>query len=345
LECLIVRRIGAYIAIGALAAVISAPSTSAAFGLRIGPLHLGLPLFRHSPGFRHRHRIALHRRLHKGAAIYDKADLGGTEEAPGVNSALLYPGLALPILYGEIFWPTFSSGWPFGYADIFRTAFAKSRPDHGAHACQQPDRATAIVARIKRKIRPRAAQLRLLQTLGGALGRASGYLIKSCPNEIPAQPVARLQLIQSQIQMLSMALDIVRPPLQQFEQSLNASQRRRLAAKRSNRAAAAPGCAASPTPTDWSIEQIDQSVQPSAAQRGALADLKQAFAAAAGDLDAHCPKSLPATPLARLESTEARLDASWRAVLSIRVALANFARRLSDQQRRRFDAMDFAAAR
>ncbi|MGD0023914.1 MAG: Spy/CpxP family protein refolding chaperone [Xanthobacteraceae bacterium] len=345
------RRIGAYVLIGALAAVIFAPPPSAAFGPRSGPLHIGLPLqllphsSRFAPRSGHRRRIALHPPVRKGVALFDKAEPGGAEPAQGLSSALLYPGLALPALYDEIFWPTSSSEWPFDYEAIFRTAFAKSRADQDAQACQQPDRATAIVERIKSEIRPSAAQLRLLQELGSALGMASGYLTKSCPNAIPAQPVARLQLMQSQIEVLTMALDIVRPPLQQFEQSLNDSQRAQFAARRSA-STARPDYAASPTATDWSIEQIDQSVQPSDNQRDALADLKQAFAAAAGDLDAHCPFAWPrSTPLARLESTEAHLDASWRAVLSIQVALADFESRLSDQQRVRFDAMDLAAAR
>jgi len=80
-------------------------------------------------------------------------------------------------------------------------------------------------------------------------------------------------------------------------------------------------------------------------ERDALADIKQAFGRAASDLDAHCPTSLPRTAVARLELTEGRLDAAWQAMLSIEAALANFETRLSDEQRVRLDAMNFAAAR
>jgi hypothetical protein len=53
---------------------------------------------------------------------------------------------------------------------------------------------------------------------------------------------------------------------------------------------------------------------------------------------------MPSTALGRLEAIETRLDASWQAVLTIRVALANFQTQLSDQQRDRFDAIEMAAA-
>jgi hypothetical protein len=55
LECLIMRKIGAYIVIGALAATIVSPSPVSAFGLYFGPFHIGF-------GHRHRdrHRLAHH---------------------------------------------------------------------------------------------------------------------------------------------------------------------------------------------------------------------------------------------------------------------------------------------
>ena len=52
---------------------------------------------------------------------------------------------------------------------------------------------------------------------------------------------------------------------------------------------------------------------------------------------------LPPTTLGRLETIQGRLDSTWRAVLSIQVALANFETKLSDAQKDRFEAMNFAA--
>ncbi len=96
---------------------------------------------------------------------------------------------------------------------------------------------------------------------------------------------------------------------------------------------------------DRTIEQIDGSVRADACATPALVDVKQAFAKAADDLDAHCPATLAATPVGRLEAIEARLDATWRSVLSTQVALANFETKLNEAQKGRLDQMNFAAAR
>jgi hypothetical protein len=102
-------------------------------------------------------------------------------------------------------------------------------------------------------------------------------------------------------------------------------------------------CGDSTSAITWSIAQINKSVQPTDAQRDDVAGVKQAFASAAADLDTHCPASAPVTALGRLETIEARLDAAWRAVLSMQVTLANFESKLSDAQKSRFDTMNVAA--
>jgi LTXXQ motif family protein len=342
------RKISAIVTIAALAAVAFSPSPSAAFGLRIGPLYFGIPYF----GYRHRH---------SSPALRDEASLktappaqGAAEPqtaaSQGLMSPLLYPALALPAVYGEIFSPSSSSPWPFSYDAILQTAFAKTAPDQNAAACPQPNRQSAVAERVRAEIRPTGNQMQQMQKLGGALGFASDYLAKACPNEIPQDPAARLQLMEWQIEKLAEALDFVRPPLQELEQSLNATQRARFGMAPSTAAVhpdrsniIAPACAAAPTKVDASIEQISLAVQPTDAQRDAMDGLKQAFRSAANELDANCPSSPGGDPLARLEATEARLDATWRALVSVQTALADFETKLSAEQRVRFDATDFAA--
>src|SRR5580692_8228719 len=119
------RKISAIATIAALAAIAFSPSPSAAFGLRIGPLYFGIPYF----GYRHRH--------HSAPALHDEASLKtvppapGAAASPGLMSPLLYPALALPAVYDEIFSPPSSSPWPFSYDAILGTAFAKTAPDQG----------------------------------------------------------------------------------------------------------------------------------------------------------------------------------------------------------------------
>ena len=338
------RKVGACVVFAALAASALSPTPSAAFGLSLGPFHIGLPFFRPYRHVYHRRHVALHRDATRG--LYDRAtpaEATPVAEPARAEPALFYPVAALPNLFDEVFWPARAPAWPFGYDAIFRSAFAKSPLDDNTQACWRPDRSAEIVARIRDETTPSAAQTGLLQRLGGALHMASGTLAKACPGTIPAQPVARFALMQSQIQALSMAIDIVRPPLQQFEQSLDPRQQAKFA-QSTDAAAAAAECGATPA-VDWSVDDIDQAVQPGTDQHAALAELKQTFASVAGDLHAHCPNPLPATPLARLQAIEARLDASWRAALSMQVAFAGFESHLSAAQKNRFEAMNLAQAR
>jgi LTXXQ motif family protein len=340
------RTTGTVIAIAALAAVAVAPTPSAAFGIRLGPFYLGIPF----PG--HRHHYA-----HVSPAVPPAQTAALPNETPSapaaptqrVTSALLDPGLALPAVYDGIFSPPAASpAWPFSYEAIFQAAFAK-RQD-GASACAQPINSNAVMGRIQAEVRPTSAQAPQLQKLGGALAMAGQYLASACPRDIPAQPTARMQMMEWQIEKLAQALDIVRPPLAEFEQSLSDEQRARFAAAApagSGNAAAGnatmPACAPAPTAIDASVEQISLAVQPTDTQRDALNNVKDAFRSAANGLDTHCQASVPADPLARLEATQARLDATWRAVVAIQSALAKFETSLSDEQRARLDATDFAA--
>src|SRR5215472_10876130 len=350
LRCRVMRKIGAIcLTITALAAVVLFPLPAAAFGLHLGPFHLGLPRFGH-----HYHRHHLYMRANPREARIRSNDIARSESgssnesrsSKGMTSALLYPSVALPSIIENIFFPAYSSPWPFDYQAIFTTAFAKA-PRQDSNFCQASFDPRVVIGRISNEVTLTADQLRLLQRLGGALGVTSGYLAKSCAKEIPAQPVARLQLVESQLEELSMALDIVRQPLLDFEQALNADQQSRFAVPssldRQIQSGNIAGSCGSPSAIDWSINEIKQSVQPTTAQRDALDDVRQSFDDAARDLETHCPTTIPANALSRLDTIQARLDSTWRATLSIQVALANFETELNDAQKIRFDAMNFAA--
>src|SRR6516165_4279086 len=227
LRCRVMRKIDAIcLTITALAAVVLSPLPAAAFGLHLGPFHFGLPRVGH-----HYHRHHLSMRANPREARIRPNDIARSESrssnesgsTKGMTSALLYPSIALPSIIENIFFPTYSSPWPFGYEVIFTTAFAKA-PRQDPSLCQASFDPSAVIGRISNLT---ADQSQLLQRLGGALGAASGYLAKSCAKEIPAQPVARLKLMESQLEELSMALNIVRQPLLEFEQSLNADQQSR----------------------------------------------------------------------------------------------------------------------
>lgn len=327
--------------VGAVLATLLTASPAQAFGLRLGPFHIGIPF----PFHRYHH-------LYMRASPSETAHSEGAQAA---SAALLYPNLALSAIFADIFETTAAPAWPFGYRDIFATAFGKLPETRDQRACARPDDANTdaktIVDKISATVQPTQDQMASLQKLGGAIGAASGYLAKSCPSAIPPEPVARIKLMQSQIEILAVALDMVRPPLQDFQQSLNDEQRARFAAmiapaaseRDSRSGAVAASCSGLPSAIDWSVHQIDQRVEPTAEQRAALDDMKQSFGAAVSDLQAHCPSAVPPTALDRLEAIQARLDSTWRALLSIQVALTDFATKLTDAQKDRFNSMTFAA--
>lgn len=344
------KKVGAYLAVAAFTLMPFASPPAAAFGLRLGPFHLGVPSF----GHRHHHRSLYMHGNSNDVARHQSPS--AAQAAPRSSLALLYPARALSPIFQNVFWPAFSSPWPFSYDAIFTTAFAAPTADRGREECPQSLDANAMVERLRAEIGPNAEQMERLQRLGGAIAAAADYLVKSCPTGIPQRPTARLQLMDSQIQVLTMAIDIIHQPLQDFEQSLTDEQRAKFSgdkfsgeAPRKGRASARRdrteirACGNSSAAIDWSINQIDKSVQPSEQQRPALSDVQQSFGKAANDLEAHCPTSVPRSAVARLETIESRLDATWRAVLSIQVALQDFETKLTDEQRNRLQAMTFAA--
>jgi LTXXQ motif family protein len=323
-------RVSARIGVTALVLIALWPLSAAkAFGLNLGPLHARLPI------------AGVHRHNHVARAEPTAPTAPDVPVGSG-SPTLLYPILVWPSLYDDIFWPKDSSSWPFSYQGIFDQAFGKYSPDRTANLCPYRDTSGAVVMRIARETAPTAAQKPALQKLATALGQANGYLMKSCPNEIPAQPVARLKLMERQIDATLMALDIVRPALQAFARSLNDKQRARL-----DGPASATGVASSCKPTAASasglLARLEQSVQPTDSQQEAFAAVEDAFTRAAADLAFDCSHSAPPTALARLQAAQARLDALWRAILTIEVALANFQKGLTDQQNERLNALQIAA--
>jgi len=88
------------------------------------------------------------------------------------------------------------------------------------------------------------------------------------------------------------------------------------------------------------IEQIRQTVHPTADQEAALDDLSAASSQASDIIKSSCPTSVPLTPTGRLDAAEQRVDATIKALEIIRGGLANFYDSLSDEQKRQFNAMD-----
>ena len=94
-----------------------------------------------------------------------------------------------------------------------------------------------------------------------------------------------------------------------------------------------------PGVTSFPIDRIRQAIHPTGEQVTFLDDLATASSKASALLNASCPNQPPLTPLARLDAVERRLDATIRAIESVRPALATLYNSLNDEQRQRLDAI------
>jgi LTXXQ motif family protein len=95
-----------------------------------------------------------------------------------------------------------------------------------------------------------------------------------------------------------------------------------------------------PSLTNLPIDQIRQTVHPTADQEAALDNLSAASAQASEIIKSSCPASVPLTPIGRMDAAEQRLDAAIKAIQMVLSPLERFYEALSDEQRERFNAMN-----
>lgn len=91
--------------------------------------------------------------------------------------------------------------------------------------------------------------------------------------------------------------------------------------------------------TDWPIDRIVAAVEPNEQQRALLDALIRASDKAADGLRAACPRTVPVTPIGRIEASEKQLSALEEAVRTVRPALEKFYGSLTDDQKQRFNAL------
>jgi hypothetical protein len=84
-------------------------------------------------------------------------------------------------------------------------------------------------------------------------------------------------------------------------------------------------------------ERIEQTIQPTEAQRASLADLRTALQRGFEYVDHACPADRPQTPTARLDAMEDRVWAGRQALLVVRAPLEAFYASLTDEQKARLN--------
>jgi len=275
-----------------------------------------------------------------------------------------------PDIYAGLFWPygydDFAGYIPPGPGPIAGTYAGASRPVAGAAGLSAPSRtpraavsrqaevtsqlnqscgedskevANWPIDRIEQVVTPTADQRALIDDFSNASLRAAQAIKEACPTTISFVPTGRMDAMQKRIAGMVQAIDIVRPPLDKFYNSLTEEQKARLDAASDqtgkNRSLAA--CGAASTATQWPGERIQKAVQPTGVQQAKLDALKTAMADAADALSKACPASLPTTPPARLDAISMRLNTMLQSVSTVRAALDDFYNSLSDEQKAQFN--------
>jgi len=211
------------------------------------------------------------------------------------------------------------------------------------------------IDRVRHAIQPTGEAVAALDELNDASSKASNVLSAACPSEPPLTPIARLDAVETRLEAMRKAIQIVRPPLASLYDSLSDQQRQRVDAigveeNRHGRATAAADTSGADTLaslcssqaesfTKLPVQRIEEVVKPTGPQQAALDQLNQASAKAADKLRGSCPAQTGETPTARLDAMNNRLDAMVQAAKTLRPTLAAFYASLSDEQKAQFNSM------
>jgi LTXXQ motif family protein len=222
-----------------------------------------------------------------------------------------------------------------------------------AQACAElaPGVADLPIGDIERTVGPTGDQSAALNALKTAWAGGIKLIKTSCSGEVPLTPVRRLDVVEERLEVVLRALQLVSDPLENFHNSLSEAQRRSFdamttTAREGNEPAA--GLAGrlttlcSERATSFArlpLDKIVDALRPSEPQRIALDALKSASARASAGLSTSCPAQAPQGLPDRVRAVEQRLAAMISALQTVRPALIDFYRSLSDEQKARFNTM------
>lgn len=207
------------------------------------------------------------------------------------------------------------------------------------------------IDRIREQVAPDEKQQQLLDDLKAATAKAVEALQNACPTELPSTPPGRLAAMRTRVEAMLKAVQIVRPALESFYQSLSDEQKERFNSLDQSGQAALPGeselarlCAGKGKAGKSGfgvlpIDRIQRTLNLSASQDADLKDLTQASDAAQGLLKASCETNPNLTPTGRLAAIEDRLNALLQAIATVQPQLAKFYNSLTDEQKARFDRL------
>ena len=305
------------------------------------------------------------------------------------SGALFWPYVYTDMFY-YAFWPgAYDEGyWAYAYDDLLDGAYWAYGDPYAAYAYVGPNPDTAGLTggrvrtraasgrdvaaaceqsanvadwpfgQIEAAIAPTPEQQQLLNNLKSAANQAANMLRTSCPSSFPLTPPGRLQAMTARLDATLRAVDLVRPPLARFYDSLSDEQKARFnaigpepghegvrAAGRSQAEAEGACGKAKPGLIDLPIGQIEAVVGPTGAQAQALDRLREASSQAVGILQSACPQVTAQTPVGRLDVMHDRLAAMLNAAKTLQPVLNDFYASLNNEQKAAFNTLGREARR
>jgi hypothetical protein len=277
--------------------------------------------------------------------------------------------------------------WPYAYDDVFAGIYGGYAPEYyaaedahayaGSPASQRAyDRATNsgggkaspsagvericsgeakgvtdfAIQKIAQQVGPDQKQQDLLDALKAASVKAVDIMQKACPTELPSTPTGRLAAMRARVDTMLKAVEVVRPALDTFYQSLSDEQRERFiaidqAAKPQRGADLVRLCEGQEgSKSSLPIDRIQRTLHLSPDQDAELKALDEATAESAKILQAKCQPDESLTPTGRLAAMEDRLQAMLKALDTTQAALSKFYGSLSDEQKAQFDRISVKAS-
>jgi hypothetical protein len=202
------------------------------------------------------------------------------------------------------------------------------------------------IQKIADQVQPNHNQQALLDELKAASVKAVDIMQQACPGELPSTPTGRLAAMRSRVDAMLKAVEVVRPALDKFYQSLSDEQRERFIAADQDEQAGRPQRGADlndlcqgdlRTKSGLPIEKIERTLHLNSDQQMGLRSLDEATLDSAKMLQAKCQPDQSLTPPGRLAAMEDRLQVMQKALDTTQAALTKFYGSLSDEQKAQFD--------
>jgi hypothetical protein len=209
------------------------------------------------------------------------------------------------------------------------------------------------IQKIAQQVTLDQKQQDLLDDLKAATVKAVDIMQQACPTDLSSTPTGRLAAMRSRVDAMLRAVEVIRPALDRFYQSLNDEQRERFIAvdqgqqtanKQSgadlNHLCQGDLAARSGVPVD----KIQRTLRLDPDQETRLKALDEATINSAKLLEAKCQPDESLTPPGRLTAMQDRLQVMLKALDTTHAALSKFYGSLSDEQKARFDRMSVRAS-